>query len=754
MLKLNISKFKKVGGDKDHTVMQHPSGHTIHIAHKPLSAEMRAALQELPQAPEKMAKGGMSRIHTQKLPNYSHNIPHLDSGGSVPEPNATKAAQMQSGATGQAVSKKSQVKEVEDTAESHAMSAEDAADLAEQQTAAAHPNYDDGGEVSDLAGTAAKLAPMLAMFAAKGGAVKDPTQQHLLPGDKIPNAIEKNVVKNASHRMADGGQVDDSKKTIGQRINFPGSEPSPSPAPKNYADGGSSSIQDSPDQIAQDVQTAPQTQDQSLQIDPQLEAKRAMYNQQVQSMSNTPGDPDEKQRIAAQQFGPNGEPPSNFNVDAWNKSSSNYDASQLQESQAKQQAADQLTKTNQARVASGLDPIPLTADQMASMQPTAGPSPASVPATEQTPPDAAIPGDEQLKAAQSGRQAVSGAYGQTPAQTAQQQSGLEANGQPQRSTDVQVQQKLTAAKQLTYDALMHERQQMLNQMTNVNPKTMGSMFADKSLPGKLGMIAGMMLGGASSGVLGGPNQVAKMYENTIDNDLKAQQLNLGKQQGLLSNNLALMGNIPDAVKLSKINMMDKQMHDLVQLAQKYPNNPNIQQNLQAMGMMGMQSTQNLHDTLATNIAWRHAAEHISDPAQHIQFNPMLTPEQKQGALKDLGTYQNMNAARNNILQAFDKVSNMKLAGSFSPNQRDALIEPGLAQAIKDSEGRITPQDTPMIRALMPAKTDTGQTRSIKRQQLAKFMSSKMNFPMLDLAGVNVQSPQIGGIQSGPPKLGK
>jgi len=253
---------------------------------------------------------------------------------------------------------------------------------------------------------------------------------------------------------------------------------------------------------------------------------------------------------------------------------------------------------------------------------------------------------------------------------------------------------------------------------------------------------------------GKSNPALDMFNNNINNELKAQQLNMAKQQNLLANNLAVTGHIDDATKLAKVNFMDYQMHQLTQLAQKYPNNPNIQQNLQALGMMGQQSSSNLMDSVAANVAWRHAASQIQDPTQKIQFNPMMTPEQKNEALKQLGTYQNMNNARNNILSAFDQVGHMSMAGTFSPNQRDALIEPGLAQAIKDSEGRITPQDTPMIRALMPKPTDMGKTRAVKRQQLAKFMSSKMNFPMLDLAGVNVGTPSIGGITARPPNLGQ
>jgi hypothetical protein len=52
-LQFNMSKFKKVGGDKNHTIMQHEDGHQITIAHAPLPALQRKQLEKMP-----MAEGG------------------------------------------------------------------------------------------------------------------------------------------------------------------------------------------------------------------------------------------------------------------------------------------------------------------------------------------------------------------------------------------------------------------------------------------------------------------------------------------------------------------------------------------------------------------------------------------------------------------------------------------------------------------------------------------------------------------------
>src|SRR5579859_5235016 len=46
------------------------------------------------------------------------------------------------------------------------------------------------------------------------GGQADPTQRHLMPGDAIPNKIEKQVVNTAKNRVADGGEVADSPDNI------------------------------------------------------------------------------------------------------------------------------------------------------------------------------------------------------------------------------------------------------------------------------------------------------------------------------------------------------------------------------------------------------------------------------------------------------------------------------------------------------------------------------------------------------------
>ncbi len=149
----------------------------------------------------------------------------------------------------------------------------------------------EGGEMEYA--TSPKATPgheqMPTMYAKGGTAVrdaKDPTQRHLLTGDRIPNAIEKGVISHATKMMAEGGQMnpklEESKKS-----------------PRMYAEGDSDvqadSKDDSPEAIAKDAAQQAATPDVNVNINgapqsPQPQsADLGQTQNQVSQMSQAPG---------------------------------------------------------------------------------------------------------------------------------------------------------------------------------------------------------------------------------------------------------------------------------------------------------------------------------------------------------------------------------------------------------------------------------------------------------------------------------
>ena len=67
-MNIDFSKFKKIECDNHATTLQHPSGHTIKIAHKGLSPKVKAELDEVPMH---LAKGGRAKYAQQYDPNMA-----------------------------------------------------------------------------------------------------------------------------------------------------------------------------------------------------------------------------------------------------------------------------------------------------------------------------------------------------------------------------------------------------------------------------------------------------------------------------------------------------------------------------------------------------------------------------------------------------------------------------------------------------------------------------------------------------------
>lgn len=69
---MNLSKFKKISSDKDHTIMEHEDGHIMRIAHAALSPKMRAEIRRIPAAVKS-----------------AQNKSLMADGGNVPDPQSS-----------------------------------------------------------------------------------------------------------------------------------------------------------------------------------------------------------------------------------------------------------------------------------------------------------------------------------------------------------------------------------------------------------------------------------------------------------------------------------------------------------------------------------------------------------------------------------------------------------------------------------------------------------------------------------------
>lgn len=260
-------------------------------------------------------------------------------------------------------------------------------------------------------------------------------------------------------------------------------------------------------------------------------------------------------------------------------------------------------------------------------------------------------------------------------------------------------------------------------------------WANRSTPGKIGTIIGMIIGG-----LGNSDAPMKMLQTQIERDIDAQKTELGKKFNLLNVNHQKFQTLSDATNMTRVMLMD-QVSNQLKLAAANTADPMAKS--RALQMAGQLDTQAA--PLMSQIAMRRA---VLGGASQGQINPAMAvrtivPEHQQAAAyKELGEAQDLTTAQNNALGAFDKVSKLNTIANRvtspiqSGRQIDALIQPIIAELSKATAGRFTEADAKFLGSQWPSAGDDQNTIGTKRAALLKLLQAKMHFPVLQSYGIN------------------
>ena len=360
---------------------------------------------------------------------------------------------------------------------------------------------------------------------ARGGDV-DPTTEHLLPGDHPQNEIQKQVVSHQRARMAMGGEAGTDAQDSG------GDQQQP--------------------QVVNNVEAVPQQQlPQAPQIDPAQARVRELYNIRANSnmqYEGRAGQPAPLEKL----FGPNGNPPSQFDTMAWQQAEKDYQAEQAMSAGKLQKAQASIANQNEIRKRAGLPALqmpgtemPVGSQEIPKDLSLAGPAiqPSQVQPNALKPeaaPGMGIMGGANNTQAPDLMHAyktqLGGIYGQAKAEGA---LGQAEAGALDQSIISQKQQMDDFHKH--YANLDNEYNNFIQDYKNqhIDPRHYLSSMGTGQ---KIGTAIGLILGG-----LAGPDNAPLQFLNKqISYDIEAQKAEMDKRQNLLSANLRQFGNLRDA----------------------------------------------------------------------------------------------------------------------------------------------------------------------------------------------------------------
>lgn len=258
---------------------------------------------------------------------------------------------------------------------------------------------------------------------------------------------------------------------------------------------------------------------------------------------------------------------------------------------------------------------------------------------------------------------------------------------------------------------------------------------------------GLILGGFGAGLAGMKSNPASDYLNQqIHNDIEAQKANLGKKQSLLEANMKQFGNLKDATEMTRAQMNDTVSTQLKAAAAKAQDPIAKARALQAAGQLDQQ-TAAARGSIAMRATMLQGAKNGTIAPETLVNFMIQDPEAKKAAMKELPEAQEAVKARDNAINAFDKVSQLNTIGSRvgsplqSKSQIKAFTQPITAQLSKATAGRFTEQDAGYLETLWPNLADDEKTRLVKRAQMNKLINEKMNYPTLK--AYNIDPAQFG-----------
>lgn len=328
------------------------------------------------------------------------------------------------------------------------------------------------------------------------------------------------------------------------------------------------------------------------------------------------------------------------------------------------------------------------------------------------------------------------AVGQAQAKLLGQQTAIQA----QQATDYQTH----------FKALDAERQALLADIQNkhIDPN---HFINTQDGASKIATAIGLIASGMGAGMSHQSNLAVDFLHKQIDNDIQAQKAELGKKENLLSANMRQFGNLRDATDMTRVMQSDILSNQLKAEAAKQAG-PMARANLlMAAGQLEQQAA-----PVVAQIAMRKTLLSGVDKGQVSpeQYIMGVVPEhERPAAYKELKEAQEGYQARDNVIAAFDKVNGLTSLGQrvASPfqNQRqiDAEWDPVIAELSKKTAGKFTEADVHMLNKLKPSIGDSEETRTLKRAQVAKLVSEKLKYPLLQGlridAGRNSRYDEIG-----------
>jgi len=261
------------------------------------------------------------------------------------------------------------------------------------------------------------------------------------------------------------------------------------------------------------------------------------------------------------------------------------------------------------------------------------------------------------------------------------------------------------------------------------------LFHNMGTGQKIATSIGLILGGIGSGLTHQENAAAKYLNQAIENDVRSQEIDLGKKKSMLDDNLREMGNLRDARIMTIANARDiagLKMQEAIANAKDPMAKARLQQEL---GKWQMQTDQ-ITRPLQIKEQIQGAVKQGANPA--LLLNTIPAHDQAK-AREEAAKAADLAHKRIQVLKAWDMVNKVQTPGyalahpqrAFSGAQ-ESQLNAAIAELNKELTGRFNPEENKkLMEQFKPGKTDSPEDRALRRKQLEDYASPRVSYPTLE-----------------------
>lgn len=598
-MKIDFKKFKKISSDAKSTQLKHPDGHTVTIAHAPLTPKNMSELKALPTyddggtvtppkptpppEPNKKNAAAVSKGASSGGPTWEQGVANMKNafgfadGGAVPEQDSEQSAYnpedyipVPKALLQQHIQNLQAMDAPMEGPSTDPMDfvgpgevagvAKAAVPLFGMAKAAGNAVAKEGVETAgkgllsafqrEVANLGEKTAAKAVTFQEKAAAAKEAQELAEHMGGKmsatVGDAVDQGIIggpeyaaKIAFLKKNKGGYAQGGDvKQSNPKLEESKKQP---PKPKFAAGGILDPFADASAAVLQpDTAEQIQADAQAAPVDPQIQARRNAYNEMAQGMG------------PEVLFGPNGEAPAHFKTDLWPAAEALVSKREQDATTADTQAAKGVAEEDYMRQRAGLSPQ--------------APMPSSPPTGDAVASSDEQEADEQRAPAQmNGLQdqqiappSMEHAYAEGQQAKKNEADAIQAEGDAnavayQKAVDQSARAiKATKSAFDTYDDARKKYQTAIEK-GQIDP----SKYWDSH--SRVNTAIGLMLGGLASYHIGGPNgpnQVIQVVQNAMDREMQAQKANLGSKENLLAATSHHFKNALEAQDMARVFMND------------------------------------------------------------------------------------------------------------------------------------------------------------------------------------------------------